>query len=52
MGKLTIAKEFVQFLKARKKWWLFFCVIFLLLIGLILIAGQNSFVAPFVYTLF
>jgi len=52
MGKISILKEFFLFLKARRKWWLFFCFGVLFLIGLILILGQNSFIAPFVYTLF
>ena len=40
------------FLRARKKWWLPPIVLFMMLLGLIIILGSNSAVAPFIYTLF
>lgn len=52
MGKLSIVKEFWEFLVARKKWWLFPLVIFLVLLGAIVFLSQGSVVAPFIYTIF
>lgn len=52
MNKFSIIKEFWNFLKARKKWWLFPIVIMLLLLGTLIVFTQGSALAPFVYTLF
>ena len=52
MGKLSILKEFWDFLKVRKKWWLTPIIIVLLLLGFLIIMTQSSAVAPFIYTLF
>jgi len=52
MGKLSILKEFWDFLKVNKKWWLLPIVIMLLLLGVLIFFTQSSAVAPFIYTLF
>ncbi len=52
MGKLRVLKEFWEFLKVRKKWWLGPIVIVLLLLGLLIIFTESSALAPFIYTLF
>ncbi len=52
MGKLSIIREFWQFLKVRKKWWLIPIVVSLLLLGALLLFAESSAVAPFIYTLF
>ena len=52
MSKLSILSELWDFLKVRKKWWLFPIVFFLLLIGILLLLAEGSAVAPFIYTLF
>jgi len=52
MGKLSIVKEFWDFLKVRKKWWLFPIVILLLLLGLLIVLTEGTAIAPFIYTLF
>jgi competence protein ComGC len=41
-----------KYFKARKKFWLLPLVIVLLLLGILLIVGGNSALAPFIYTLF
>jgi hypothetical protein len=41
-----------RFLRVRKKWWLVPIIITLLLIGVLIIVGNSSFVSSFVYTLF
>lgn len=44
--------EILQFLWARKLWWLIPMVTVLLLFGLLLVFASSSGVAPFIYTLF
>jgi hypothetical protein len=51
-GKLSILREFWDFLRVRKKWWLAPVVIILVLLGLILVVTEGSALAPFIYTLF
>ena len=52
MGKMSILKEFWDFLKVRKKWWITPIIIVLLLLGLLIVLTETSAVAPFIYTLF
>lgn len=52
MSKISIVKEFWEFLKVRKKFWLAPIIFFLLLLSLLMIFAQSSAVAPFIYTLF
>jgi len=52
MGKLSILKEFWDFLKVRKKWWLTPIILVLLLLGVLIVFAQSSAVSPFIYTLF
>ena len=52
MNKFAILREFFNFLKERKKWWLAPIVLFLLVFGVILVAAKGSALAPFIYSLF
>jgi len=52
MSKLSLIKEFWDFLRVRKKWWLAPIIIVLLLLGTLIFFTQSSAVAPFIYTLF
>ena len=52
MGKFAVAKEFFEFLKVRKKWWLTPIVVLLVLLGTLIILTEGSAVAPFIYALF
>ena len=45
-------KEFCDFLKVRKKYWLFPILIFLVLFGFLIVLSQGTAVAPFIYTIF
>jgi hypothetical protein len=51
-GKLSILKEFWNFLRVRKKWWIAPIVILILTLGLILVLTEGSALAPFIYSLF
>ena len=52
MNKLSILKEFWDFLRERKKWWLAPIVVFLVLFGALLVFAKGSALAPFIYSLF
>ena len=45
-------KEFWEFLKIRKKYWLLPIILVLVLFGGIIVLSQGSAVAPFIYTIF
>ena len=45
-------KEFWDFLKVRKKYWLIPIFVVLALLGALIILSQGSAVAPFIYTIF
>jgi len=49
---LTLVREFIAYLGARKKWWLLPIVLVLLFFGGLVILTQGSAVAPFIYTVF
>ena len=45
-------KEFWDFLKVRKKYWLLPILIVLALFGSLIVLTQGTAVAPFIYTIF
>ena len=49
---MSLVREFWQFLRERKKWWLTPVIVVLLLVGLLIFLTSGSAVAPFIYTLF
>jgi hypothetical protein len=49
---LTLTRELLAYMGARKKWWLLPIVMVLLIIGGLLILAQGSAIAPFIYTVF
>lgn len=49
---MSIIKEFWDFLKVRKKWWLAPIVLILLLLGALLLLTEGSALAPFIYAIF
>jgi hypothetical protein len=51
-GGLGTIGELMHFLWMRKLWWLMPFVVTLLLLGVLLIVGEVTGVAPFIYTLF
>ena len=52
MSKLSIVKEFWEFMRVRKRYWLAPIIIILVLLSLLIVFAQSSAVAPFIYTLF
>lgn len=49
---MDLIKEFWDFFKTRKKFWLLPILLIMLLLGIMLIFGQGSVVAPFIYAIF
>ena len=49
---LDFLKEFWVFIRERKKYWLLPILIVLAFFGIIIVLGQGSVVAPFIYTIF
>jgi hypothetical protein len=49
---MSFIKEFWEFLKVRKKYWLLPIIIVLVLFGGLIVLTQGSAVAPFIYTIF
>ena len=49
---MEFIKEFWDFLKVRKKYWLLPIILVLVLFGGLIILSQGSAVAPFIYTIF
>tara|TARA_A100001011_G_scaffold381580_1_gene450297 strand:+ start:404 stop:556 length:153 start_codon:yes stop_codon:yes gene_type:complete len=49
---ISFLKEFWEFLRERKKYWLLPILIVLAFFGVIIVLSQGSAVAPFIYTIF
>ena len=49
---IEFLKEFLNFLKVRKKYWLVPIMVVLLLFGMLFVVSQGPAVAPFIYTIF
>ena len=52
MAGAILVREFAQFLKTEKKYWLAPIVVVFVLLGLLIVFSQSSAIAPFIYTLF
>jgi hypothetical protein len=49
---IDFVKEFWEFLKVRKKYWLLPIIVVLAFFGALIVLSQGSAIAPFIYTLF
>jgi hypothetical protein len=49
---MSFLKEFWEFIKIRKKYWLIPILLVLVLFGGLVILSQGSAIAPFIYTIF
>ena len=49
---MEFLKEFWEFLKVRKKYWLLPILLVLVIFGRLIVLSQGSAVAPFIYTIF
>lgn len=49
---MEFLKEFFEFLKTRKKYWLIPLIVILLVFSLLIVLTQGSALAPFIYSIF
>ena len=49
---LELVKDLWLFMRVRKKFWLLPMFVVLLLLGTLIVFGQGSAVAPFIYAIF
>jgi hypothetical protein len=49
---MSFLKEFWEFLKFRKKYWLIPILLVLVFFGGLIVLSQGSAIAPFIYTIF
>ena len=52
MNRVAIIREFFEFLRERKRWWIAPILVFMVLLGVLLIFASTSTLAPFIYSLF
>ena len=52
MDALDFARDYWQFLKKEKKWWITPIVLAILLLTFLAIATEGSALMPFIYTMF
>ena len=52
VGGASTIRELFSFLWQQKRFWLIPFVVILLLVGILILVGQVTGVAPFIYTLF
>ena len=50
--KKSLIREFWEFIRVRKRYWLIPIIILLLLLGIFIVFTETSTVAPFIYALF
>ena len=49
---MSFLREFIAFLRIRKKYWLMPVFVMMFLLGGLLVLTKGSVIAPFIYTLF
>lgn len=49
--RVGLAREFLDFLRDNKKWWLTPIIVSILMLGALVVLGGSA-AAPFIYTLF
>jgi len=49
---IELLRDLWAFMRERKKFWLAPIIVVLVLLGALIVLGQGSAVAPFIYTLF
>jgi hypothetical protein len=49
---MSFLREFIAFLRVRKKYWLVPIFVVMFLLGGLLVLTKGSAIAPFIYTLF
>lgn len=50
--RFGIAGELLSFFWNNKRWWMLPIITIILVLGVVIVLGQSSVIAPFIYTLF
>lgn len=50
--RIALVAELLRFVRVRRLYWMLPTLITLLVVGLLLVAGEGSAIAPFIYPLF
>lgn len=51
-GQIQFGREFWEFLRVRKKWWLAPIIVLSVLLSILIVLTHGSALAPFIYTIF
>ncbi len=49
---LDLLSDLWKFMRVRKKFWLAPIILVMVLLGVLIVLGEGSVIAPFIYTLF
>jgi hypothetical protein len=49
---MSFLKEFFEFIKVRKKYWLLPILLFLIVFGGLVVLSEGTVIAPLIYTIF
>lgn len=52
MGRFSLFREFWDYARIRKRWWLFPIVLLLVILSFVVVLAEGSALAPFIYTIF
>lgn len=52
MSKGKVIKSMFTFIKEKKHYWLYPIIIVFIVIGILILLGEGSAIAPFIYSLF
>jgi len=50
--RFGIAGELLSFFVSHKRWWILPIIVVVLLLGVLIIVGETTSLAPFIYTMF
>ena len=51
-GNPSLVAEFVIFIRENRKWWLIPMILMIAILGLLIVCGTSTVLAPFIYSLF
>lgn len=52
MGRFSLFREFLDYARTRKRWWLLPLVLLLAVLSFVVVLAEGSALAPFIYTIF
>jgi hypothetical protein len=52
MGRFSLFREFLDYARVRKRWWLLPLMLILAILSLLVVLAEGSALAPFIYTIF